>query len=70
MVFTRQLVKEILGFSAKTPVPQPSCHPCLGIQVCREAWLQLLGIGRDRLARCKKNFRGTDLRSLGCFASN
>ncbi|CAK9096217.1 Uncharacterized protein SCF082_LOCUS45183, partial [Durusdinium trenchii] len=31
-----------------------------GVQVCRQAWLHILGIGRERLMRCKRNFRGTD----------
>ena len=63
-------ISKFWGLVPNTYIPQPSCHPCLGIQVCREAWLQILGVGRDRLARCKKNFRGTDLRSLGCFVWN
>lgn len=36
-----------------------------GVQVCRQAWLHILGIGRERLMRCKRNFRGTDGRSVG-----
>ncbi|CAL1152588.1 unnamed protein product [Cladocopium goreaui] len=36
-----------------------------GIQVCRQAWLQILGIGKERILRCKRNFKGTDGRSLG-----
>ena len=33
-----------------------------GVQVCRTAFLQLLGIGRGRLARTKRTFRGEDAR--------
>ena len=39
-----------------------------GIQVCRQAWLQILGIGKERILRCKRNFKGTDGRSLGSLA--
>ena len=36
-----------------------------GYEVCRAAFCQLLGIGRQRLARCKKTFRGQDYRKFG-----
>ena len=36
-----------------------------GIKVCREAFLHLLGIGRARLIRTKRSFRGKDMRSAG-----
>ena len=39
----------------------------VGVQVCRTAFLQLLGIGRARLARTKKAFRGEDARRYGPF---
>lgn len=57
-------------FAMLSPSPRPCpVHSlsCLGIQVCRLAWLQILGIGRERLSRCKKNFRGMDLRGLGTW---
>ena len=44
------------------------CALPAGIQVCRDAFLNLLGIGRDRLARTKKSFRGQDLRSMRFLA--
>lgn len=40
-----------------------------GTSVCRTAFLQLLGIGRGRLARTKKSFRGEDARKYGCLAA-
>ena len=43
-----------------------------GQQVCRDAFIRLLGISRGRLARTRQNFRGQDMRSfsylaLACF---
>ena len=35
-----------------------------GIHVCKAQWLNLLGIGKSRIARCKNVFKGTDLRSI------
>ena len=39
-----------------------------GVQICRDAFLQLMGIGRNRLIRTKHSFRGQDLRPLGVLA--
>lgn len=36
-----------------------------GVHVCRDAFLQLMGIGRSRLIRTKQAFRGQDLRPVG-----
>ena len=33
-----------------------------GVPVCRAAFIKMLGVGRERLARTKKRFRGEDLR--------
>ena len=45
-----------------------SCYrthfPVLGVQICRTAWLKYLGIGKQRLQRTKKRFRGIDERTL------
>ena len=45
-----------------------SCYrthfPILGVQICRTAWLKYLGIGKQRLQRTKKRFRGIDERTL------
>lgn len=42
-----------------------ACHfPVLGVQICRTAWLKYLGIGKQRLQRTKKRFRGIDERTL------
>lgn len=40
-----------------------------GHYLCRESWLKLLGIGKQRLQRTKKRFRGIDDRTLahGCL---
>ena len=38
-----------------------------GVPVCRTAFLQLLGIGRGRLARTKRTFRGEDARKYGAW---
>ena len=35
-----------------------------GHKVCRESWAYLLGIGKNRLARCRHVFQGKDLRSV------
>ena len=40
-----------------------------GHSVCREAWLRLLGIGKNRLRRTRKRCRGQDERSLKCGIS-
>ena len=39
-----------------------------GVSVCRTAFLQILGIGKSRLARTKKAFRGEDARRFGILA--
>ena len=44
--------------------------PLEGISVCRAAFLQLLGIGRARLARTKKTFRGEDARKYGLSSAD
>ena len=58
------------SFLSTNSLTIPLSLPCLGVSVCRDARLQILGIGRDRLARCKKHFRGTDQRTLGSLSSN
>lgn len=35
-----------------------------GYHICRESWLYFLGIGKQRVTRCKRKFHGKDLRSL------
>ena len=70
--------KDCLGTKVitKKDVPKICCnfpwfHPVwhlTGIQVCRTAFLQLLGIGRGRLARTKQCFRGEDARKYGLLA--
>ena len=37
-----------------------------GHRVCREAWLRLLGVGKNRLRRTKRRHRGQDERSMKC----
>lgn len=51
-----------------SPCHSPALCPASGIPVCRQAWLDVLGVGRERLLRCKNNFRGTDHRGLGDLA--
>lgn len=36
-----------------------------GVQVCREAFLRLMGIGSNRLVRTREAFRGQDMRKFG-----
>ena len=36
----------------------------LGFQLCRTSWLRYMGIGKERLNRTKKRYRGLDERSL------
>ena len=38
------------------------CYP--GVHICREAWFAFMGIGRQRMTRCKRFFHGKDLRSI------
>lgn len=35
-----------------------------GHDVCREAWVHMMGIGKQRLLRCRHTFQGRDARSL------
>ena len=37
-----------------------------GYSVCRESWLRLLGVGKNRLRRTKRRHRGEDERSWKC----
>lgn len=37
-----------------------------GYPVCREAWLCFLGVGKQRISRCKRKFHGKDERSVTC----
>ena len=60
--------------------PTPSCYPLhftsfkfrwtkflwTGHPICKEAWLRFLGVGSDRIARCKRNHQGMDKRTLSC----
>ena len=41
-------------------------HMTSGHPMCKEAWLRFLGVGNDRLLRCKKTYNGLDKRSLTC----
>ena len=41
-----------------------SLSPCSGHQLCRQAWLTYLGIGKARMQRCKRTFRGVDQRTI------
>ena len=36
-----------------------------GHVICRESWFHLMGIGKMRMARCKRTFHGQDKRSIG-----
>ena len=40
------------------------CFLVAGHHVCKAAWLHLLGIGKQRIRRCKHAFKGVDLRTL------
>ena len=35
-----------------------------GHKLCREAWAKYMGIGKQRLQRCKRNFNGLDDRTI------
>lgn len=35
-----------------------------GYKLCREAWMKYLGVGRQRMSRTKKRYRGVDERKL------
>ncbi|CAL1131723.1 unnamed protein product [Cladocopium goreaui] len=37
---------------------------CLGYPLCRTAWLRFLGIGKERLNRTRKRYRGIDDRTI------
>ena len=37
-----------------------------GYSVCRESWLRLLGVGKNRLRRTKRRHRGQDERQWKC----
>ena len=37
-----------------------------GHQVCRHAWLRYLGVGKERIMRCKRTYHGVDKRTLSC----
>ena len=41
-------------------------HMTSGHPMCKEAWLRFLGVGNDRLLRCKRTYNGLDKRSLTC----
>ena len=41
-------------------------HMTSGHPMCKEAWLRFLGVGNDRLLRCKRTSNGLDKRSLTC----
>lgn len=32
--------------------------------MCRESWFLFMGIGKQRMARCKRSFHGKDRRSI------
>ena len=54
-------------FVAK-PMLVPSVYSLLilltGHRVCKESWAHLLGVGKNRLRRCRHSFQGKDLRSV------
>ena len=39
-------------------------RPALGVELCRTAWLAYMGVGKSRVHRTKKWFRGIDDRTL------
>ena len=41
-----------------------------GVQVCRDAFCKLLGVGSWRLVRTRQNFKGEDRRKYGVLAEN
>ena len=41
-----------------------SKHLLAGHRVCKESWAHLLGVGKNRLRRCRHTFQGKDLRSV------
>ena len=44
-------------------------HWFAGHELCREAWIRFLGVGNDRVTRCKRNHQGVDMRTVsgpGC----
>lgn len=36
-----------------------------GFHLCRQSWLYFLGVGKQRVSRCKRKFHGRDLRTIG-----
>ena len=41
-------------------------NPLTGHALCKEAWMRFLGVGSDRISRCKRNHQGLDKRTLTC----
>lgn len=37
-----------------------------GHHICREAFVRFMGIGKERLSRCKRTFHGVDKRTISC----
>ena len=48
------------------------CRALPGYSLCKTAWLRFLGIGKARLQRTGKRFRGIDERTInqGCLSAN
>lgn len=55
---------ELIGTIAFQPPVLGTQHMWAGHPVCRAAWAHLLGVGKRRLLRCKRTFKGKDLRSV------
>lgn len=59
------MLKHHHSFRSKSTLVPHLPHACSsGHQLCREAWLRFLGVGKARLTRTKRKFRGLDERSI------
>lgn len=43
--------------------------PPSGHELCRESWIRYLGVGSDRVSRCKRTHQGVDKRTLSSHGS-
>ena len=50
--------------SAVVPIQLGSPPTASGHALCRSAWLRFLGIGKQRILRTKRKFRGLDERTI------
>ena len=60
--WTLEGLTAILGLKIGASSPVPSSPP--GHPVCRDAWIHFLGVGKERVLRCKRTFHGVDKRTL------